>query len=160
MAEGRPVAGDRRSRAGLQLDRLRCPVHPARPRLVGLTERFKPARIAYAFVANKYYLDDLYEKVIVNAIAHPIAAAAYWTNQHVIDAVVNAVGRAGRMVGGWFYRNIDQGVVDGAVNGSGTMANATGTALQPVQSGKLSQYGGLLFGAAAVGAIVLVIINV
>ena len=94
------------------------------------------------------------------AIAHPIAAAAYWVNQHVIDAVVNAAGKAGRMVGGWFYRNIDQGVVDGAVNGSGTVANATGTALQPVQSGKLSQYGGLLFGAAAVGAIVLVIINV
>ena len=130
------------------------------PRLVGLTDRLKPARAGYAFLANKYYLDDLYEKVIVRAIAHPIAAAAYWTNQHVIDAIVNAAGQAGRMVGGWFYRNIDQGVVDGAVNGSGTVANATGTALQPVQSGRLSQYGGLLFGAAAVGAIVLVIINV
>ena len=66
----------------------------------------------------------------------------------------------GRLVGGWFYRNIDQRVVDGAVNGSGTVANATGTALQPVQSGKVNQYGALLFGAAAVGAIVLVIINV
>ena len=40
------------------------------------------------------------------------------------------------------------------------VADATGTALQPVQSGKVNQYGGLLFGAAAVGAIVLVIINV
>ena len=64
--------------------------------------------------------------VIVHAIAHPIARAAYWVNQHVIDGVVNGVGRAGRSVGGWFYRNIDQGVVDGAVNGSGTVANETG----------------------------------
>ena len=35
-----------------------------------------------------------------------------------------------------------------------------GEALQPVQSGKVNQYGALLFGAAAVGAIVLVIVNV
>ena len=129
-------------------------------RLVGLTERFRPARWGYLFLANKYYLDALYEQVIVRAVAHPIARAANWVNQHVIDAVVNTVGKTGKNAGGVLYRNIDQAVVDGAVNGSGTVANATGTALQPVQSGKVSQYGGLLFGAATVGAIVLVIINV
>ena len=58
------------------------------------------------------------------------------------------------------YRNIDQRVVDGAVNGSGAVANGAGSALRPVQSGKVSQYGALLFGAAAVGALVLVIVNV
>ena len=129
-------------------------------RLVGLTERFRPARVAYLFVANKYYLDDLYENVFVHAIAHPIARAAYWVNQHIIDGIVNAVGRAGRLVGGWAYRNVDQRVVDGAVNASGTVANSTGSALRPVQSGKVNQYGALLFGAAAVAAIVLVIVNV
>ncbi|MET0146194.1 MAG: NADH-quinone oxidoreductase subunit L [Ilumatobacteraceae bacterium] len=128
--------------------------------LVGLTERFAPARAGYTFLANKYYLDALYEGVIVRGIAHPIAAAAYWINQNVIDGIVNGAGRAGKWLGGFFYKNIDQGLVDGAVKGSGTVANATGHALQPVQSGKVSQYGGLLFGAAAVGAIVLVIINV
>ncbi len=56
--------------------------------------------------------------------------------------------------------NIDQRVVDGAVNASGTVASETGHGLQPVQSGKVNQYGALLFGAAAVGAIVLVILNV
>ena len=130
------------------------------PRLVGLTDRFRPARLGYLFVANKYYLDDLYEKVIVHAIAHPIARAAYWINQNVIDGIVNAAGRAGRLVGNFFYRNIDQRVVDGAVNGSGTVANSTGSALRPVQSGKVNQYGALLFGAAAIAAVVLVIVNV
>ena len=61
---------------------------------------------------------------------------------------------------GWAYRNVDQRVVDGAVNASGTVANSTGSALRPVQSGKVNQYGALLFGAAAVAAIVLVIVNV
>jgi NADH-quinone oxidoreductase subunit L len=128
--------------------------------LKGLTERFAPARWGHAFLVNKYYLDHLYEKVIVHGIAHPIARAAYWTNQHVLDGIVNAVGWGGRRIGEWVYRNVDQRVVDGAVNASGLVASETGHALQPVQSGKINQYGALLFGAAGVGAIVLLILNV
>ena len=108
---------------------------------------------------NKYYLDDLYEKVIVAGISGPVARAAYWFNQHVIDGVVNGVGNGGRKAGGWMYRNVDQRVVDGAVNGSGAAARGAGGALRPVQSGKVNQYGALLFGAAAIGALVLVIVN-
>jgi NADH-quinone oxidoreductase subunit L len=130
------------------------------PRLVGLTDRFRPARAGYLFLWHKYYLDDLYEKVIIRGIAHPIAKAAYWTNQNILDGIVNGVGLGGRRTGEWVYRNIDQRVVDGVVDGSGAFANATGSALRPVQSGKVNQYGALLFGAAAVGAIVLVIVNV
>jgi NADH-quinone oxidoreductase subunit L len=129
-------------------------------RLVGLTERLAPARAGYAFLSNKYYLDALYENVIVHAIAHPIAKAAYWVNQNVLDGIVNASGRVGRWIGGWFYRNIDQRVVDGAVNASGLVATETGESLRPVQSGRVNQYGALLFGAAAIGAVVLVIVNV
>ncbi|HWM18376.1 MAG TPA: NADH-quinone oxidoreductase subunit L [Ilumatobacteraceae bacterium] len=128
--------------------------------LKGLTTRFAPARWGHTFLVNKYYLDHLYEKVIVHGIAHPIARAAYWTNQHVLDGIVNGAGKFGRRSGEWVYRNIDQRVVDGAVNGSGLMASESGHALQPVQSGKVNQYGALLFGAAAVAAIVLVILNV
>ena len=47
------------------------------------------------FLVNKYYLDHLYEKVIVHGIAHPIAEAAYWINQHVLDGIVNGAGQAG-----------------------------------------------------------------
>ena len=102
----------------------------------------------------------LYENIIVHAIAHPIAKAAYWVNQNVIDGVANGIAAIGRRIGAWTYRWVDQGVVDGAVNGSGILAEETGEALRPMQSGRVNQYGALLFGAAAVGAIVLVIINV
>ena len=129
-------------------------------RVVGLTERSRPLRAGYVFLANKYYLDALYENVIVRAVAHPIANAAYWVNQHVIDGIVNGVGRGGRKAGSLLYRYVDQDVVDGAVNGSGSVADGSGNALRPVQSGKVNQYGALLFGAATVGAIVLVIVNV
>ena len=125
----------------------------------GLTERNGAARAGYGFLWNKYYLDALYEGVIVKAVVGPIARAAYWVNQNVLDGVVNAAGVGNRKLGGWIYRNIDQRVVDGAVNGSGAAARGSGGALRPVQSGKVNQYGALLFAAAAVGALVLVIVN-
>ena len=131
----------------------------AASRLKGLTQRNPVLGAGHRFLVNKYYLDDLYEKVIVHGIAHPIAAAAYWTNQHVLDGIVNAVGIGGRKTSDWIYKNVDQRLVDGAVNGSGTVARGTGGALQPVQSGKVSLYGALLFGSAAVGALVLVLVN-
>jgi NADH-quinone oxidoreductase subunit L len=127
--------------------------------LKGLTKRNPVLGAGYRFLVNKYYLDDLYEKVIVHGIAHPIAAAAYWTNQHILDGIVNAFGIGGRKTGDWIYKNVDQRLVDGAVNGSGTLARGTGGALQPVQSGKVSMYGALLFASAAVGALVLVLVN-
>ena len=73
---------------------------------------------------------------------------------------MNDVGIGARRAGVWVYDNIDQKVVDGAVDGAGWIAEETGHGLQPTQSGKVSQYGALLFGAAAVGAIVLVLVNV
>jgi NADH-quinone oxidoreductase subunit L len=125
----------------------------------GLTERNSVLGAGHKFLVNKYYLDALYEGVIVHAIAHPIARAAYWTNQHILDGIVNGVGIGGKRTGLWVYKNIDQRVVDGAVNGSGATATGAGGVLQPVQSGKVSMYGALLFGAAAVGALVLVLVN-
>ena len=125
----------------------------------GLTERNALFGAGHTFLVNKYYLDALYEGVIVKAIAHPIAKAAYWTNQNILDGIVNGVGRGGKATGEFVYKNVDQLLVDGVVNGSGTTARGAGGALQPVQSGKVSLYGALLFGAAAVGALVLVLVN-
>jgi NADH-quinone oxidoreductase subunit L len=128
-------------------------------RVKGLTQRNRVLGAGHTFLVNKYYLDALYEKVIVYGIAHPIAKGAYWVNQHVLDGIVNSVGVGGKRTGDWVYRNIDQRVVDGAVNGSGAAARGTGGALRPLQSGKVNQYGALLFSAAAVAALVLVLVN-
>ena len=114
-------------------------------------------RDRYNLLANKYYLDTLYENVIVRSIAGPIAAAAYWFNQNVLDGILHSVARFSRVISGWLYRNIDQRVVDGTVNNSGKATKGAGGVIAPVQTGKVSQYGALLFSAAAV--LVLVIIN-
>ena len=79
-----------------------------------------------------------------------------WFNQAVLDAIVNGVGTTTRRAGTAAY-DFDQKVVDRAVNASGTAAEGSGQALRPVQSGKVQQYGAILFGAAAIGALILVI---
>ena len=147
--------------AGLVISWLLCVALYTRKdkRLVGLTQRNAMLRGGYRLLDNKYYLDTLYENVIVKAIAGPIAAGAYWFNQHILDGILHAVAGTSRTIAGWVYRNIDQRVVDGAVNNSGKATRGAGGVLQPVQSGKVSQYGALLFSAAAVAALVLVIIN-
>ena len=92
------VAGHRRAPACVVgVGRLRRPLHPARPppRRAHRARRRLSAP-GYLFLANKYYLDALYERVIVRAIAHPIAQAANWVNQNVIDGVVNGAGVAGK----------------------------------------------------------------
>ena len=127
-----------------------------RSALAGLTRRNKLAGAGYAFLWNKYYLDALYENVVVSGIKGPIARLAYWFNQGVLDSIVNGVGKGARGVGVVAYE-FDQKVVDGVVNGSGQAAEGSGQALRPVQSGKVQQYGAILFGAAAIGALILVI---
>ena len=127
--------------------------------LKGLTKRVKPLGWFHNFLVNKYYLDHLYEKVIVKGLVGPIAAGAYWINQNVIDGIVNGAGKSGRRTGEFVYKYIDQGLVDGIVNGSGAVSQSAGGALQPAQSGKVNQYGALLFAAAAVAGLVLVIVN-
>ena len=129
------------------------------PRLVGLTQRVKILGLGHKFLVNKYYLDVLYEKIIVRSIAYPIANAAYWFNQNILDGILHGFANSTRKLSGWVYQNIDQRVVDATVNNSATFTKSVGTAAQPTQSGKVSQYGALLFSAAAIGALVLVIIN-
>ncbi len=118
-----------------------------------LTKRNAAARAGYRFLENKYYLDDLYENVIVGGIKGPIARASYWVNQHVIDGLVNAVGRGTAAVARETYDVLDQKVVDGAVNGLAETTGETGGLLRYVQSGRVQRYALTLF--AAVGALSL-----
>ncbi len=125
--------------------------------LRGLTERNPVARAGYAFLVNKYYLDALYENVIVASIKGPIARASYWVNQHVIDGVVDGVGAGARVVARFTYDAIDQKVVDGAVNGVAVSAGDAGGLLRRIQTGRVQWYALLLFAAVGLLSLALVI---
>ena len=95
---------------------------------------------------------------MVGSIKAPIARGANWVNQNVIDKVVNTAGESARDSGRWVYRWIDQGAIDNTVNALGSGADAGGQGLRVMQTGKVQNYGSLLFGTAAVVAIVFVIV--
>jgi NADH-quinone oxidoreductase subunit L len=93
---------------------------------------------------------------VVGFIKGPLARATYWTNQKIIDGIVNAVGYGTKVVGRFTYDVLDQKGVDGLVNGIGVSASETGGILRLVQSGRVQQYALILF--AAVGLLGLALI--
>ncbi len=123
----------------------------------GATSRSALAKTGHEVLLNKYFLDHLYTDVIVGAIKRPIARGAYWINQNIIDAVVNGVALYCRKVARFVYSGIDQLVVDGAVNGVGAGAEEGGVALRTLQNGRVQFYAGMLFAAAALLGLGLVL---
>jgi len=107
---------------------------------------------------NKYYFDHLYTGVIAGGFKGPIARAANWFNNKGLDGVVNGVGRGAVLGGRFVYDQIDQKVVDGAVNGSGYAAEGGGQVFRTMQTGKVQQYGAILFAATVVLAGVFIVV--
>ena len=104
---------------------------------------------AYRLLENKYYLDDLYWRGIVQPIRDPLAAGVYWFNQHVLDGVVNAAATVSRVFASgimWF----DRTVIDGAVNGAGGVMELFGRGLRTIQTGKVQWYAVALFAGVIV----------
>jgi len=125
----------------------------------GLTERNAAARAGYRFLENKYYLDALYENVIVGSVKGAIARASYWVNQRVIDGAVNGIGEGATRVGRFAYDVVDQEIVDGAVNGVAVSTGQTGGLLRYVQSGRVQRYALMLFAAVGLLSLALLIFN-
>jgi NADH-quinone oxidoreductase subunit L len=126
--------------------------------LHGLSERNRLAAWGKNVLVNKYYFDWLYTDVIVGFVKGRLAWASNWANAHVIDGVVNGVGRGAAGGGRWVYDHVDQELVDGAVNGVGIGADESGGVLRRLNSGHIQQYAALFFAAAAVLAGILVVL--
>ncbi|MDQ3987249.1 MAG: NADH-quinone oxidoreductase subunit L [Actinomycetota bacterium] len=103
----------------------------------------------YRFVANKYYLDDIYLRVIVRPVQYALARAAYWSNQNVLDGAVNGTAVGAVLTSRGTYNVLDQQVVDFAVNGAAGLTGLSGGLLRYVQSGNVQRYAAVLFAAVA-----------
>jgi len=90
------------------------------------------------FLANRWYVDELYHALFV-VPAHGLAAVASGIDQGLIDPLINFLAWTTRQVAAvdaW----IDRTFIDGLVN---TTANATwalGLELKKLQTGSLRQY--------------------
>ena len=135
----------------VKVDRLSNQTHQSLTELPdGLAKSNGLAGAGHKVLVNKYYLDHLYEGVIVAFTKGPLARAAYWVNQNVIDRTVDKAGETAVLVGRHVYDVVDQSVIDGFVDGSGRVSDATGEELRQINSGKVQNYAAILFAMAAV----------
>jgi NADH-quinone oxidoreductase subunit L len=104
----------------------------------------------YKLLQRRYYFDELYFNGIVHPISGPIARAMYWTNQKVLDAVINLAGSGAVALGRGLYNGVDQPIIDGAVNRLGQGAEAAGNGLKFWQTGNVQIYAAGLFVGIAV----------
>jgi len=109
-----------------------------------------------ALLVNKYFLDDLYLKGIVRPIQYGVSGVVNWTNQNILDGVVNGAAWLTRQLGAG-VNGFDRAVVDGAVNEIGHGTGAAGGLLKRIQSGKVQQYAAVLFFVAAVGVLLALV---
>jgi NADH-quinone oxidoreductase subunit L len=109
-----------------------------------------PFAWVYRLLENKYYLDDIYLGGIVKPVQYPLAGAAYWTNQHILDGVVNGAAKATLIAAKHTYENVDQQVIDSAVDGAAGLTSWSGGILRYIQSGNIQRYAAVLFAAIAV----------
>jgi NADH-quinone oxidoreductase subunit L len=107
----------------------------------------------YPLLRRKYYMDDL-AMGVTRATMGPIAGLINWINDYVIDGVINGVTAVTVWLGRFVYGILDQRGVDGVFNGLSAGADAAGSALRKLQTGRVQQYAASFI----TGALVLVIV--
>ncbi len=115
-------------------------------------DRFR-VPLLYPVLRRGYYFDDLYARALVNPIKGPVARAVNWTNDVIIDGVVNAFGAATRRLSLLVYGGLDQRGIDLTINAAAAAADRAGSVLRRAQTGKVQQYAAALFA----GAVLLVV---
>jgi NADH-quinone oxidoreductase subunit L len=127
--------------------------------LVGLAERSALARAGKRFLERKYYLDVLYTDVVVGSVKGPVARAAYWVNQQVIDNVLNYAGRGSAAAAAATYRYVDQAIIDGGYDGLAAGTGEVGALTRRFQTGRLQWYALMLVIGVAILTLAIVIAN-
>jgi len=99
----------------------------------------RPAATAiYRVVANKYYIDELYQAVLIR----PFLATTRWLSKFdsvVVDGMVNGAGAGGWQLSQW-KAAFDRAVVDRVVNGLAECVRAVGSAGRRLQTGLVHHY--------------------
>jgi NADH-quinone oxidoreductase subunit L len=93
----------------------------------------------YVWLKNKYYFDELYDRILVRPSIRLAGACAVF-DQKVVDGIVNGVGRFGRKLASWLRDTIDTPIVDGAVNGVGKAVQSFGEFMRATQTGNVQNY--------------------
>jgi len=100
---------------------------------------WEEARGVRAFLLNRWYQDNLYEKIFPVGLTLLLMKMMAWFDANIIDGVVNGVGRA-TVVLSRASGAFDLYVVDGIVNFLAGITQFFGLLFRQVQTGKVQTY--------------------
>jgi len=92
----------------------------------------------HTFLLNKWYFDELYRAVVINAVLS-LSAVLRWFDNTIVDGAVNGAGRLTR-VAAFVSGKFDTYAVDGMVNASAYLSGFAGLVLRKFQTGKVQTY--------------------
>jgi hypothetical protein len=95
-------------------------------------------------------MDDFYLDGVIPAFDR-VADSSRWVDERIVDGLVNTTGKGGVLLGN-VSGDVDQVVVDGAVQVTADLAQGAGAAVSTAQSGRIRNY---LAGAVGVTAVVV-----
>ena len=103
---------------------------------------------AHRVLLNKYYVDELYDGTVISGTM--ASARGLWAvDRNVVDGAVNGTGSV-TVIASWFSSLTDRSVVDGLVNLVGRVIQEMSFAFRRVQTGLIQNYALLmLFGVFA-----------
>lgn len=111
--------------------------------------------LLYRWAHNKFYFDELYDRVAVG-LSKFIAIVCAIFDQHIVDGLVNLSAWTVRGVGN-IVGQFDNQVVDGVVNGAAAAAQGSGQVLRTTQAGNVRGYVLLLFASTLIVLLTVVI---
>ncbi len=104
----------------------------------------------YRLVLNKYYVDELYDAVVVQPYL-ALTRISAWFDARIIDGIVNFAGTL-TVFGSWLSGLFDNYVVDGLVNYASLFTLRTGERMRRLQTGSINGY---LYGILAAVMVIL-----
>jgi NADH-quinone oxidoreductase subunit L len=108
--------------------------------------------VPYEWVYNKYYVDEFYDRAVVQPYLLATRALA-WFDSNIIDGVVNLAARV-IVFGSWISGLFDKYVVDALVNFASNVTFEVGGRLRRLQTGSINGY---LYGILAAVMLILLV---
>ena len=109
-------------------------------------------RQIHAVLMRKFFFDEVYGVVFVGGVK-AIAYICRYFDAWIVDGLVNTLAYLGERIARFSGVVVDNGGVDGTVNGFGRLLWNVGGALRSVQTGVIRSY--ILLAAAALAALVV-----
>ena len=110
----------------------------------------------FNLIHNKYWVDEIYQATIIRGVVE-LRLVLRDMDKHVVDGIVNGAGSVTRAVA-FADGAFDKYVVDGAVNFVAQSALRLGSQMRRIQTGQVQNYAyGLLGGVAALAVLIFFI---